>query len=90
MPGNTPPFPQSRPTAARLKLGVLPAGSRSARRRVLGGAGSGIGGVGSGVVGVRNGWVRKAWSMYWISSVTMGVAWVVAFEISLRLASIVL
>jgi len=47
-PGNKPPFPQVRPTAAHLRVGASPAGSRSARgqparrggkRRLGGGAG---------------------------------------------------
>ena len=54
-PGNTPPFPQSRPTAARLRLGVSPASRQpiSAGATLLDGAG--VEGVGE-VVGERGGY----------------------------------
>ena len=39
LPGDTPAFPQSRPRASRLRLGVSPAGSRDLSSNQLCGAG---------------------------------------------------
>jgi len=37
--GNTPPFPQSRPTAARLRVGASPQAADQVGGNLLGGAG---------------------------------------------------
>jgi len=63
-PGNTPPFPQSRPTAARHWVGVSPAGADELGGNNLGRAGEeglgemlgGLGGYGSGLGGVGGGY----------------------------------
>jgi len=68
--GNTPPFPQSRPTAARHSLGASPAGSRSAQAQPARQGGRRSSGEGAG-----RGWWLWGWLGGWVEAIGRGMGY---------------